>query len=395
MRNLFFRINPALGIRKLRQEVWIAAAVILGIALLVCVEVGDVRRSQAKAELVMENETFVKAGERILPVNKEIWDLVEGSPGPPAPPVASAAAPIPSMAPTAPVPHFPAVGKKAAAATAPAASGSSENTAVTTTNYAVPYANLNSSSLSFDPGVLSLSKETVQEATRDLGLVKGSGVAYRRLDDQAIQSRDSVKAQQITGLQIGTTIDAELITGIISGAPAKVFMLVKRDVVSREMVVIPAGAVLLGTAAADYKAGRIGINVEWLICGNAEIKISGLVYDASGQAGLADRRINAAARKLIPAFFAGVLAEFGRVFSGQQAVIPEVALTKASETNPAMQVLVNGTGGGLDAVARVLAEQAAQEGTVIIVNPGKLIKIILLEKIPFDILVGVSGSRVR
>lgn len=395
MRNLFFRINPALGIRKLRQEVWIAAAVILGIALLVCVEVGDVRRSQAKAELVMENETFVKAGERILPVNKEIWDLVEGSPGPPAPPVASAAAPIPSMAPTAPVPHFPAVGNKAAAATAPAASGSSENTAVTTTNYAVPYANLNSSSLSFDPGVLSLSKETVQEATRDLGLVKGSGVAYRRLDDQAIQSRDSVKAQQITGLQIGTTIDAELITGIISGAPAKVFMLVKRDVVSREMVVIPAGAVLLGTAAADYKAGRIGINVEWLICGNTEIKISGLVYDASGQAGLADRRINAAARKLIPAFFAGVLAEFGRVFSGQQAVIPEVALTKASETNPAMQVLVNGTGGGLDAVARVLAEQAAQEGTVIIVNPGKLIKIILLEKIPFDILVGVSGSRVR
>ncbi|HAZ21939.1 MAG TPA: hypothetical protein DHD79_06050, partial [Firmicutes bacterium] len=80
MRSLFFRINPALGIRKLRQEVWIAAAVILGIALLVCVEVGDVRRSQAKAELVMENETFVKAGERILPVNKEIWDLVEGSP---------------------------------------------------------------------------------------------------------------------------------------------------------------------------------------------------------------------------------------------------------------------------------------------------------------------------
>ena len=395
MRSLFFRINPALGIRKLRQEVWIAAAVILGIALLVCVEVGDVRRSQAKAELVMENETFVKAGERILPVNKEIWDLVEGSPGPPAPPVASAAAPIPSTAPAAPVPHFPAVGKKAAAATAPAASGSSENTAVTTTNYAVPYANLNSSSLSFDPGALSLSKETVQEAARDLGLVKGSGVAYRRLDDQAIQSRDSVKAQQITGLQIGTTIDAELITGIISGAPAKVFMLVKRDVVSREMVVIPAGAVLLGTAAADYKAGRIGINVEWLICGNTEIKISGLVYDASGQAGLADRRINAAARKLIPAFFAGVLAEFGRVFSGQQAVIPEVALTKASETNPAMQVLVNGTGGGLDAVARVLAEQAAQEGTVIIVNPGKLIKIILLEKIPFDILVGVSGSRVR
>jgi type IV secretory pathway VirB10-like protein len=427
MRNLFFRINPALGIRKLRQEVWIAAAVILGIALLVCVEVGDVRRSQAKAELVMENETFVKAGERILPVNKEIWDLVEGSPEPqkaaeamkaqgdgqkaspgkasvamlaarlgsPAPPVASAAAPIPSTAPAAPVPHFPAVGKKAAAATAPAASGSSENTAVTTTNYAVPYANLNSSSLSFDPGALSLSKETVQEAARDLGLVKGSGVAYRRLDDQAIQSRDSVKAQQITGLQIGTTIDAELITGIISGAPAKVFMLVKRDVVSREMVVIPAGAVLLGTAAADYKAGRIGINVEWLICGNAEIKISGLVYDASGQAGLADRRINAAARKLIPAFFAGVLAEFGRVFSGQQAVIPEVALTKASETNPAMQVLVNGTGGGLDAVARVLAEQAAQEGTVIIVNPGKLIKIILLEKIPFDILVGFFGSRVR
>ncbi|HBL50647.1 MAG TPA: hypothetical protein DHD79_06045, partial [Firmicutes bacterium] len=313
----------------------------------------------------------------------------------PAPPVASAAAPIPSTAPAAPVPHFPAVGKKAAAATAPAASGSSENTAVTTTNYAVPYANLNSSSLSFDPGALSLSKETVQEAARDLGLVKGSGVAYRRLDDQAIQSRDSVKAQQITGLQIGTTIDAELITGIISGAPAKVFMLVKRDVVSREMVVIPAGAVLLGTAAADYKAGRIGINVEWLICGNAEIKISGLVYDASGQAGLADRRINAAARKLIPAFFAGVLAEFGRVFSGQQAVIPEVALTKASETNPAMQVLVNGTGGGLDAVARVLAEQAAQEGTVIIVNPGKLIKIILLEKIPFDILVGFFGSRVR
>lgn len=409
MRNLFFRIDSVQGIRKLRQEVWIAVAVILGIALLVCVELGDARRSRAKIELVMENEAFVMAGERILPVNKEIWDLVEGNQvlqeaevtG--TPPEQGRAPEVPwapalPVLPAPPAPHFPAVEKKAV----PVASDSCVDTAATTSgffveanetasNYAVPYANMNINSLALDAGALNLYRETV----RDLGFVKGSGVAYKRLDDQAIQNRDSTQTEQVAGLPIGTAISAELITGVISGAPAEVLMLVKQDVVAREMVVIPAGTVLLGTAVSDYKAGRIIINVEWLICGNAEIKISGLVYDASGQAGLADRRINAAARKLIPAFFAGILAEFGRAFSGQQAVIPELALAKVSETNATMQVLVEGAGSGLDAVARVLAEQAAREGTVIIVNPGKMIRIVLLQKIPFDILIGISGSRVR
>jgi len=433
MQNLFFRIDPVLGIRKLRQEVWIAMAVILGIALLVCVELGEGRRSKAKTELAMENETFVKAGERILPVNKEIWDLVEGSPeaqlsgaqgtqgvrvgqgegalrlsvpsasAAQSTSAASAARPLalgqsassgrsapaspatPAISSAPELPRFPAVEKKAVAVAGNATAGG-------TSSATGPVASETLSAL----GVLGLYNETARDLGRDLGLVKGSGVAYKRLDDQAIQNRDSAQVEQIAGLPGGTVISAELITGIISGSPTKVLMSVKQDVVLQEMVVIPAGAVLLGTAVPDYKAGRININVEWLICGNAEIKISGLVYDASGQAGLADRRINVAARKLIPAFFAGILAEFGRALSGQQAVIPELALAKGSESNPMMQVLVDGTGSGLDAVARVLAEQAAQEGTVIIVNPGKLIRIVLLQKIPFDILVGVcGGSRVR
>lgn len=446
MRNLFFRIDPALGIRKLRQEVWIAIAVILGIALLVAVEIGENRRHRAKAELVIEDATLVEAGERILPVNKEIWDLVEGSSG--QEPSKTAAAAGVALAPSLPTPSPRASSSPAPSSPTPSSSTLSQSTSVLSAaeSPAVPRfpsggekpvtksvtASVAAEPLVFeshqDSRIAAAATSTIQDSSlisgnawgmsnnSSMGLAKGSatvsdlgsslgsglasgigsgaksGVAYKRLDDQAIQNRDSAQVEQIAGLPIGTMINAELITGIISGSPSKVLMLVKKDVVLHEMVVIPAGAVFLGTSVPDYKAGRINVNVEWLICGNAEIKVSGLAYDAFGQAGLVDRRINAAARKLIPAFFAGILAEFADALSGRQAVIPELALVKGTEASPTMQVMVGSTSSGLDAVAQVLAEQAAQEGTVLIANPGKLIKIVLLQKIPFDTLVGAGGG---
>lgn len=393
---LLFRVDKLTGNCSLRKGAVVLGALLIGILLWLSVETQSGRSQKPSGQIDIETQTISRAAERQIQVNPEVRALVfetdergtlDGLPY--------------------------ALGKQASAARTPPSSGPPEEAR----NPAPPPRFRREEQVpsvkSRESGKESViqpvdcsraetgAPEAEQTPDRSVGvlqtasiLARGapSAVAFKRAEDRDIQKRDSLAFSNRPGISAGTVVRAELLTGIISGDSVPVVVAVREDVIFGGTVAIPAGSTFIGTAQANYDSRRLFVNLNRLVIGNTELPAKGQILDARGRSGLCDRYVDAGAQQLWPAFFAGLLGEFGRAFSSRTAGTG-LSGQKTNVTIPdQVQIAVlAGTGSGLDAVSQMLVERAKQAKAVILAYPGQTVSIVIDEMIPLERLLQAKG----
>lgn len=392
---VLFRTDPLTGNRILRTGLVVGALFIAGASIWLASALTTATAGQSVKGLNLDHSDIEAVAQRQMPVNREIAALVGRTPQP-----------VPSFGDAMSV-GAPALEQRPennARADAPPRlfHTGSQQTAKENTDPddarkgAYSYTEtkgIQVAPLSFATGGGALASVPLAQYTGFPSNSVGSAVVFKRLENPAIQKRDNSSDLSEPGLPAGTAISCQLLTGIVSGSALPVMLRVRENVVHRGAVVIPAGSTLLGISEASYESRRLFVRINRIIIGDAEIGICASVLDAGGRAGLCDRYIDTARQQLLPAFFAGVLAEFGRVFSDRDAIC---GVSGPGLGNTAVQVgsaFLSGTSSGLDAVAQTLAAKAKEAKAVIIAYPNQVVQAILEDKIPLELLLRAIRGR--
>lgn len=391
---LLFRVDRLTGNCWLRKGAIVAGTLLIGTLLWLGVETQGGRAQRPSGEFDVETRTISRAADRQIQVNPEVRALVSkvGEQGSlddhsymfaKQASVASVPPPFRPSEPRNPAPP-PRFGSEEQAASG-ARIESSRESAIQPVNR------------SHD----DIGGQEAEQAYGNRGgvaqaasiLVKGtpSAVAFKRTEDREIQKRDSLSVNGRAGVQAGTAVRAELLTGIISGDSIPVVVAVREDVIFGGTVAIPAGSTFIGRAEANYDSRRLFVILNRLVIGTTEVPVKGQVLDARGRSGLCDRYVDAGTQQLWPAFFAGLLAEFGRAFSSRTA--GNLSGQNAAVTIPDQVriAVLTGTGSGLDAVSQALVEKAKLTKAVIMAYPGQAVSIVIDEIIPLETLLQAKG----
>lgn len=389
---LIFRTDPLTGNRILRTGLIVGLLFVIGATVWLASDLTTAKAGQSVEGLILDHSEIESAGRRQVPINPEIAELVADTPATP-PGLGEESECLPQVgmhamthARESAPPRFLRAGSTQTAEGQPfLGDGEKKASKYTQDNaHQSGFPSISSEGGTFGGAPRSLSTGHTRHST-------GSAVIFKRQEDQAIQKRDTSFASNEPGLAPGTVIGGQLRTGIVSGATLPVILRIRENVIHRGMVAIPAGSTLLGNAEANYESRRLFVAIDRLIIGDSEIDIRASVVDNHGRAGICDRYIDTARQQLLPAFFAGMLAEFGRAFSACNTVGVPVPMGCAE--NQAKSAFLSGTSSGLDAVAQALAARAKEARAVIIAYPDQMVHIVLADKIPLEPLLQAIRGR--
>lgn len=389
-----FKTDPMTGNRRLRMEPLFVVGLAFGIGVIALLESRGSRPADVPSGLAMESDVIAQVGDRQIEVNHDMRNLLSTEPEV-VDPLSSLEISDETTSPSPPPVARDAVAPKRSTSRTVTSFGSETYTPPARTG-PDPV-----SSVSDVPPPTPIDWASLQQTTNSVTASTGSktsvvsggssAVVFKRQDDATIQQRDGQQFDNLPGLAAGTIIPCEILTGIISGDTLPVIVVVTRNVLSQNSVVIPKGSMFLGTAEANFQARRIFVHLDRLIIGNAEIKIKGELQDGAGRAGLCDQYKDLAAGQLIPAFFAGLLSEFGRAFSSKSSLIQVGDGAAGTTITQAKGAFLTATGSGLDSVSQALCQRAAEAKAIIIVYPNRPVRMVLTQKIPFEWLFKAQG----
>lgn len=389
-----FRTDALTGNRMLRTGLIVGALLTVGLAIWLASVLTTSKVGRRVDGLNLDHSAMEAAGRRQMPVNSEIAVLVARAPeqipgfgSADASPQAAEQHAEGNVAVSGPPRLFQAGSPRPPHEEANPDAGEKD----TPPKY--PEAGRESGMSAFATGRGAFGSAPLAQFTGYPANSTGSAVVFKRQEDAAIQKRDIAPALNKPGLAAGTVISCQLLTGIVSGAALPVMLRIRENVVYRGAVIIPAGSTLIGTSEANYESRRLFVRINRLIIGDAEINICASVSDASGRAGLCDRYIDTARQQLLPAFFAGVLAEFGRVFSDRDAISGVIGPGLGNAANQVASAFFSGTSSGLDAVAQTLAARAKEAKAVMIAYSNRVVQAVLEDKIPLEsLLAAIRGK---